>query len=148
MSETLINNPFIDLLGVQIEHWEDGYVRARLNLQADHQNRSGVIHGGILTTLLDHVGSFSGLYCTTPGHARFCVTLSLTCNFVGQSKSGSIVAAGRRTAGGRNIYFAQSEILDLAGSVLATGTSVHRYRKGSENPQGVPVNLSGPTLSS
>jgi uncharacterized protein (TIGR00369 family) len=148
MSETLINNPFIDLLGVQIEHWDDGYVRARLNLQADHHNRSRVVHGGILTTLLDHVGSFSGLYCTTPGHARFCVTLSLTCNFVGQSKSGSIVAAGRRTAGGRNIYFAQSEILDLAGSVLATGTSVHRYRKGSENPQGVPVNLSDPTLSS
>jgi acyl-coenzyme A thioesterase PaaI-like protein len=25
-----------------------------------------VVHGGILTTLLDHVGSFSGLYCTTP----------------------------------------------------------------------------------
>jgi uncharacterized protein (TIGR00369 family) len=148
MSETLINNPFIDLLGVQIEHWDDGYVRARLNLQADHHNRSRVVHGGILTTLLDHVGSFSGLYCTTPDHARFCVTLSLTCNFVGQSKSGSIVAAGRRTAGGRNIYFAQSEILDLAGSVLATGTSVHRYRKGSENPQGVPVNLSDPTLSS
>jgi len=66
MSESLINNPFIDLLGVQHEHWEDGYIRTRLDLRPDHQNRSGVVHGGILTTLLDHVGSFSGLYCTTP----------------------------------------------------------------------------------
>ena len=142
MSEFLINNPLIDLLGVQLEHWEDGYVRTHLDLRPDHQNRSGVVHGGILTTLLDHVGSFSGLYCTTPAHARFCVTLSLTSNFVGQSKSGSIVAVGRRTAGGRNIYFAHSEIVDLSGSVLATGTSVHRYRRGSENPQGVPITSS------
>jgi uncharacterized protein (TIGR00369 family) len=148
MSESPITNPFIDLLGVQIEHWEDGYVRTRLDLRPEHQNRSGVVHGGILTTLLDHVGSFSGLYCTAPAHARFCVTLSLTCNFVGQSKSGSIVAVGRRTAGGRNIYFAQSEIVDLSGSVLATGTSIHRYRKGSETPHGVPIGLSDPNLSS
>jgi uncharacterized protein (TIGR00369 family) len=148
MSESLIANPFIDLLGVRFEHWEEGYVRTRLDLRPDHQNRSGVVHGGILTSLLDHVGSFSGLYCATPGRARFCVTLSLTCNFVGQSKSGGIVAVGRRTAGGRNIYFAQSEILDLDGLVLATGTSVHRYRKGSEDPQGVPVKPSDPYPSS
>ena len=31
MSETLINNPFIDLLGVQLEHWEGGYIRTRLD---------------------------------------------------------------------------------------------------------------------
>jgi uncharacterized protein (TIGR00369 family) len=148
MSESLIANPFIDLLGVQLEQWEDGYVRTRLDLRSDHQNRSGVLHGGILTTLLDHVGSFSGLYCAPPGRARFCVTLSLTCNFVGQSKSGSVLAVGRRTAGGRNIYFAQSEVLDSNGLVLATGTSVHRYRKGSEDPQGVLADLSDPHPSS
>jgi uncharacterized protein (TIGR00369 family) len=139
MSETFITNPFVDWLGIRLEHWEDGYVRVRLDAGPDHQNRSGVVHGGILTTLLDHVGSFSGLYCPTLNHARFCVTLSLTSNFVGQTKSGSLMAVGRRTAGGRNIYFAQSEVIDLSGTVLATGTSVHRYRKGSDEPQGVPV---------
>ena len=139
MSETLITSPFTDWLGIRLEHWEDGYVRVRLDTGRDHQNRSGVVHGGILTTLLDHVGSFSGLYCPTPNRARFCVTLSLTSNFVGQTKSGSLVAVGRRTAGGRNIYFAQSEVSDASGTLLATGTSVHRYRKGSDDPQGVPV---------
>jgi uncharacterized protein (TIGR00369 family) len=143
MSETLIASPFTDWLGIRLEHWEDGYVRVRLDTARDHQNRSAVVHGGILTTLLDHVGSFSGLYCPTPNHARFCVTLSLTSNFVGQTKSGSLMAVGRKTAGGRNIYFAQSEVTDLSATVLATGTSVHRYRKGSDDPRGVPVRVQG-----
>ena len=147
MLGSVITNPFTDLLGVQLEHWEDSYVRVRLDVRSDLHNRSGVVHGGVVTTLLDHVGSFSGLYCTRPGHARFCVTLSLTCNFVGQTKGGSLLAIGRKTAGGRNIYFANSEVRDLDGTVLATGTSVHRYRKGSDDPQGVPVNLSHSRMS-
>jgi uncharacterized protein (TIGR00369 family) len=142
MLESVIANPFTDLLGIQLEQWEENFVQVCLAVRPDHQNRSGVVHGGIVTTLLDHVGSFSGLYCTHPGHARFCVTLSLTCNFVGQARSGRLVAIGRRTAGGRNIYFAQSEVRDLDGTVLGTGTSVHRYRKGSDDPRGVPINQS------
>jgi uncharacterized protein (TIGR00369 family) len=119
------------------------YVRISLVLRPEHLNRAGVVHGGLLATLLDHGGGACGLYCPVPGNARYGMTLSLTCNFVAQTNTGVLTTIGRRTAGGRKIYFAQTEVLGADGVVIASGTSVHRFRGGSESPEGVPARTSG-----
>jgi uncharacterized protein (TIGR00369 family) len=131
-------SPFLEMLGTRVEEWRDGYVRIVLDLKPHHLNRAGVVHGGVLATLLDHAGGFCGLYCTKPGNRRYGMTLSLTTNFIAQSRGGRLTAIGQRTTAGRRIYFTQTEVRDEAGTVLATGTSVHRFRSGSESPEGVP----------
>ena len=141
MSQTqhVIESPFLEMLGTKIEEWRDGYARISLVLRPEHLNRAGVVHGGLLATLLDHGGGVCGLYCAVPGHARYGMTLSLTCNFIAQTNTGVLTTIGRRTAGGRKIYFAQTEVLDANGTAIASGTSVHRFRGGSESPEGVPM---------
>lgn len=64
--------------------------------------------------------------------------MSLTTNFIGQASSGVITASGRMTSGGRKIYFAYAEIHNDQGKLIASGSGVHRYRTGSEKPEGVP----------
>ena len=132
-------SPFLNLLGTSVEEWRDGYARISLSIQPEHLNRAGVIHGGVLATLLDHGGGFCGLYCITPGNRRYGMTLSLSCNFVGQSKTGKVFVIGNRTSSGRRIYFSDTEVRTEEGVLLATGSSVHRYRNGSEDPAGVPA---------
>jgi uncharacterized protein (TIGR00369 family) len=126
------NSPFLELLDTTLDEWRDGYVRLGLVLKPFHLNRSGVVHGGVLATLLDHAGGFSGLYTDVPGKRRLGMTLSLTSNYIAQSRAGTLVIVGERVSGGRKIYYSRSEVRTDAGVLLANGTGVYRYRSGSE----------------
>jgi uncharacterized protein (TIGR00369 family) len=132
-------SPFLSYVDTALEEWRDGYVRIGLTLRPHHLNRAGVVHGGVLATLLDHAGGFCGLYCTVPGNRRYGMTLSLTSNFLAQSRSGKLTAIGERVTAGKKIYFSKMEIGTDTGVIVATGSSVHRYRSGAENPEGIPA---------
>ncbi len=131
-------SPFLDLIGTEVEEWRDGYARIGVTLRPELLNRAGVPHGGLIATLLDHASSFCGLYCTQPGNRRYGMTLSLSCDFIGQSDGGRLTAVGLMTRAGRSVYFSSAEVHDDQGKLLGRSTSVHRYRTGSEDPRGVP----------
>lgn len=133
------DSPFLHYLNPTIEEWRDGYARISLVLRHELLNRSGVVHGGVLASMLDHAGGICGLYCTVPGNKRYGVTLSLNANYVAQSRSGRLIVTGERQSGGRKIYFGNSMIRTESGALVATGSGVYRYRSGSESPEGVPA---------
>lgn len=130
---------FHDLLGIEMIEWRDGFVRAALTLTARHLNRSKILHGGVLLTMMDEIGAMAGVWCGVPGHERSSVTVDLTAHFTGQSREGRIFGTGELVSRGRSIYFTRTEITDPAGRVLAYGTSAHKWRRGSELLEGVPV---------
>ena len=127
------------LLDLHVVEWADGFARSEMVLQPHHLNASGVVHGGVLMTVLDSVSGRCGLYCNMPGHRRYGMTVTMTCNFVGQSKAGKLICTARRTAGGSRTYFTAVEIHTDKGDLVATGSGVHRYRSGSEKIDGVPL---------
>ncbi|WP_229729345.1 PaaI family thioesterase [Agaricicola taiwanensis] len=129
---------FLEFVGTQLEEWRDGYVRISLELKPHHLNRAGVVHGGLLSTLMDHAGGFCGLWCSVPGNRRVGMTLSMTCNFIAQSKTGVLTAVGERVRGGGKIYFSKTAVYTADGLLVATSTNVHRYRSGSESVEGTP----------
>jgi len=133
------DSPFLRMIGVRLVEWRDGFARIKAEIQPHLLNRSGVIQGGVLATLLDNAGGICGMWCSVPGNKRYGMTLSLTANYVGQAKSGVVFATGTRTAGGRKIFFADSEVRTEGGLLLAKGSGVFRYRSGSESAEGVPA---------
>lgn len=132
-------SPFHDLIGFRLVEWREDFARGQLEVKEEHLNRSGVIHGGVVLSLLDQASGFSGLYCTVPGNARYAVTVSLTTNFSGQCSEGVIEAIGEKVGGGRSIYFTRARLFGPDGSVLGMSQGVHRYRSGSGEPEGVPA---------
>lgn len=134
---------FGQLLGFRVVEWRDGYVRMEMDIRPEHLNRSGVLHGGIVSALLDTACGYAGTWCTKKGNVRWAVTVSLTTNFTGQAKGGTITTIGRKRGGGRKIYFASAEVQDANGQVLGFGDSVQRYRSGSEDPEGIPYRPPG-----
>ena len=134
-----IDSPFNQLLGFRITEWRDDEVVLELALQQQHLNRSGVVHGGVLATLIDAGGGFAGCYCPVPGNARRALSLSVTTQFTGQTKAGTIRAVGRKRAGGRKVFFASVEVFSEQGDLIALGEGTYRYRSGSETPQGTPL---------
>jgi uncharacterized protein (TIGR00369 family) len=130
---------FQQAMRYRLAEWEPEHAVLTLEILPRHLNRSGVVHGGVLATLLDTVGGFAGTYCTVPGNKRGAVTLSLTTTFLSQSSSGTLRAVGRRRGGGRKIFMVTCEVFDDQDKLIAIGEGTYRYRSGGENPEGVPV---------
>jgi uncharacterized protein (TIGR00369 family) len=114
-------------LGLRIAEWRTDFARLELTLEDWHLNRSGVVHGGVLATMLDATLGFSGIYTGVPGRARRAVTLTMTTSYLGQVKSGVLSCVARRRGGGKTIYMATGEVLDDAGALIALGEGTFRY---------------------
>lgn len=131
-------SPFHGLLGIEMQHWEEGLARLVCTPGPQHANRSGIVHGGVMLSLIDQAAAYAGLWCSVPGNIRRAVTLDLDCRFTGQVAQGRLVAEGRVVTRGRNIFFCRTEVFDAAGTLVAFGASTHRWRAGSETAEGQP----------
>lgn len=142
MSRTDLSDPpppYHELLGIRLIEWRDGFARVVCDAGPQHMNRSGIVHGGVMLSLIDQAAAFAGLWCSVPGNLRKAVTIDLDCRFTGQVSGGEIVAEGKVVSRGRNIFFARTEVFDAAGRMVAFGASTHRWRKGSESVEGNPA---------
>ncbi len=141
MNELLNGEPpsgYQELLGYRLSRWEEGSADLTLRVDARHLNRAGVVHGGVLTSLLDTVSGFSATYCPHEGRVRRVVTLSLSTSFLGQARDGTLIATGRLRGGGRKIVGVAAEIRHAGtGALLATSEGMFKYRPGCEKPEGV-----------
>lgn len=123
---------FQDFLGIRVVDWKPDQVTLELTVEPHHLNRSGIVHGGVLSTLLDVATSFSGLYCEAPDQLRKAMTLSLTTTFVASAKGATLRATGRLEGGGRSTYMASGKVFDGEGNLVAMGEGTFRRRRGSE----------------
>ncbi len=126
------------LLGMYICEWRDDYAVVELDIGEQHLNRSGIVHGGVLTSLLDTALSLAGLYCPVPGHVRKGMTLSLTSTFIAPARGGVLRAVGRRRGGGRATFMASGEVLDAEDNIVAMGEGTFRIRRDSQSSAGEP----------
>lgn len=131
---------FAQSVGYRLETWDEGRAEVVLDIAPRHLNRSGVMHGGVLTTLIDTACGFAGCHCTVPGNARRAMTLQLTTQFLAPALEGMhVTAAAHVVGGGRSVFFAACEVRASDGTVLGRGEGVFKYRRGSESPEGQPI---------
>jgi len=103
-------------------------MRARCWLDVDerHLNRTGVIHGGIIATLLDSIsGVTASLTVDASGRQPF-VTLSFTTHFLAPGRAGRVEATARVVGGGRSTLFIDGELKHADGTLIATSTGVFK----------------------
>jgi len=116
-------------LGYRLTEWRTDFARVELPLTPVLMNRQGLPHGGMHATLLDTAMGFAGCYTGDPERAQMALTLSLTVNYLGQARGALLIAEARRTGGGKSTYFAEGEVRDETGALIATGSGVFRYRR-------------------
>jgi len=125
--------PFAEVLGYRLDDWAEDRAVVTLEVGERHMNRSGVIHGGVLTTLIDTACGFAGCYRPPPQPGRRAITLALTTQFIGPVPVGARLAAtARRMGGGRQVFFSHCELRDQDGRLVATGDGTFRYRREAD----------------
>ena len=134
MSNTLLvpavsayaHGPFQDMVGYQLGTDEQGRIYAKLPIRPDHLNLHGVLHGGVLLTLLDAIGG--RVLKAADDRIQSVVTISLSADFIRPVGSGTLYATGKVDKVGKTIAYASVKITldDLAGEVVAQGHSSWR----------------------
>jgi uncharacterized protein (TIGR00369 family) len=119
---------FNAILGFRMTEWRTDFAKLEADIQEPHLNRSGLIHGGVLATILDATLGYAGIYpLEEGGPPRRAVTLTLTTTFIGQAKEGMIVCTAERRGGGKSVFMATGEVRDGTGNLLAIAEGTYRY---------------------
>lgn len=113
-------------LGFRLTEWADGYAKLELDLTEKHLNRSGILHGGVVATIIDAVGGYCGVWVPEGAEKKRALTLSLTTSFMGTTKEGRIYATAKRRGGGRSVFFASCEVYSPDGTLIAMGEGTYK----------------------
>jgi uncharacterized protein (TIGR00369 family) len=113
-------------LGIRIAEWESGRCVIELDIEDRHLNRAGVVHGGVISSLIDAVTSHAGNFAEDQSQRRRSVTISMSLQFVSQANPGTLRAVGTRTGGGKRVFFARGEIFGEDGALVACGDMTGR----------------------
>ena len=108
---------FTDDMGIEMLGLIDGAFTLALDLTPKHMSRASRAHGGVLFTLLDTALGRSVLAQLPEG--RGCATVEIKINYFRPVQSGRIIARGRLRELTRSLGYAEGEIVNDAGKVLA-----------------------------
>jgi len=110
--------PFNQYLGIRVDRMEQGEALAALDLAPHHTNNRGVVHGGVLASLLDSV--MGAAVISSIPKEWWCATTALTIQFLAGAREGTLVASASVLRRGRNIAFVRGEAKDTEGRLVAT----------------------------
>jgi len=131
--------PFNEYLGTEIVRRDDGEIEVRLELKPHHLNQRGVAHGGVVTSVLD--SALGAAVIDSMPREWWCATTSLTTQFIGGAREGTVVANGRVVRRGSNIAFATGELRGGGGKLVATASGTWHlwsYKPGAPTPGSGP----------
>lgn len=117
-----------------------------LEIGPAHLNRMGLLHGGFVSMLLDNGCGVAVRHALGDIDASV-MTVTLTVNFISAASSGTVVATGRVTGGGRRLKFAEAELRHQSGRLLATATATFKVpaRDEAENEGQIEGQIEGKT---
>ena len=105
-----------------------GYVRASFVAGDNFINRGGRVFGGFLSAMLDTLcGHATRLTHREPGTPQ--VTLELKTSFIGRADKGILIGEGWVRQRGKSIAFAEAELRNEAGELVAKGSATLKVGK-------------------
>ena len=123
MEGELPRPPIMDTLGMTGFHAEPGRVVVEMPAETFHYNPLGVVHGGVISTLLDTAAGCSVHSTLAVGETY--TSLDLTVKFLRPvtADSGLLTCEGSVLQRGRRTALAQAELTDARGKLVAHAIS-------------------------
>ncbi len=115
--------PIAKLMQMGVTALEEGRVEFTCDLDESVYNPIGVVHGGLVCTMLDTVAGCA-VHTTLPAGVGYTsIELKVSYLRAVHVGSGPLTAIGRVVKPGRRVAFADGEVLDAAGRTVATASS-------------------------
>ena len=111
---------FTGYCGIVIDGVTDGVCRAHVDLQPQHLNPRGFVHGGLLCTLMDVAAGSAAILAHDP--PRMMVTQSAEVHYLRPCSGGTLTAEARVLKAGRSVAVVSVEVKDEAEKLVSAGT--------------------------
>ena len=136
LMEAVNTSPFPRHLSMRIAQVEMDQAAVTMNLQPEHMQLYGIVHGGALATLID-TATFWAVFMRLPEECGL-VNVDLKLNYLRPGLNGLITAKGTCLHAGRSISYAEAKVRDADHNLLAHGTSTLKALPGKGIDIGVP----------
>jgi acyl-CoA thioesterase len=131
---TIPPGPFARLVGLACQEMGGGAARFSLAIRPDHLNPHGVVHGGVLSTLVDTAMGAALTSRLEPGER--CTTLELKINYVAPAADGTLRCEARVVERTRRVAVLEARVHDAAGRLLALATGSFYIAPRGPAPEG------------
>ena len=128
------HNPFVQLVGIEIEEVGQDCSRLRLAIRPECLNPHGLVHGGALFTLADNAAG-----CAASTDGRTYVTQASDIHFLHTVASGSVLAEAQVKHRGRSTVLVEVSLRGEDDRLLATASFSYFCVNGSEIEHNSPV---------
>jgi uncharacterized protein (TIGR00369 family) len=119
----LVNrSPYFDLLSMKIIEVGAGFSKLEIDLAPKHLQPFGFVHGGVFASIID-AASFWALFYEIDDPDTGATTVDLKLNYLAPAAAGKLIAKGRQIKLGRTLGYADAEVTDAEGRILAHGSS-------------------------
>jgi uncharacterized protein (TIGR00369 family) len=135
VKESVHRSPYPHLIGLTIDALELDSCVIGLQLDERHLQPYGIVHGGVLATLIDTATFWAG-FLRLPEDAGL-VNVDLKLNYLKAVARGHLRTEGRCLRAGRQISYAEARVIDATGELIAHGTSTMMAMPGKGLKLGV-----------
>jgi len=115
--------PFGKLLGLKLESIKPGEATLSLEIRDDFMQNNGVVHGGVIASLIDSATAFSIIPLL--GKDERITTVDLTINYLRPLVSGTIKATARVLREGGRVIVTSADVFDPVGNLASTALSTY-----------------------
>jgi uncharacterized protein (TIGR00369 family) len=131
--ERFRSSEFARWMGITLVGLDVGESELRLDLEKHHLNPGGIVHGGVLATLLD--ASIGLALRSKIGMTTDHVTIELDVHYLSPARTGALIGRGRAVRVGGRVSYGEADVFGDDGKLLAKGTAtflvVQARRPGS-----------------
>jgi uncharacterized protein (TIGR00369 family) len=120
------------LVGARLDRVAPDEVDVSLDVDSRHLNLSGSLHGGMIATLADTATGLA--YRTGLDEGSSALTSSLSVTFLRPGGIGVITAKGRVVKRGSRFGYAEADVVDGDGTLLARATTTFTVLAAAPNP--------------
>jgi uncharacterized protein (TIGR00369 family) len=115
---------FPQFLGIEVEELRQDYARMRLPYRPEFRQPAGVVHGGVIASIIDTVVVPAVGSGYDAPHQLFTVDFQL--RFLAAVVDDDLVAEGWVSQRGRRIVFCDAEVRGGSGTLAATATLTYK----------------------
>lgn len=123
LKNKFLNEPYVQLLGLQLEELREGYAQIRMKLKSDFHNIFQVTHGGAIFSLIDEAFEMA---CNS--HLEDAMAMSLMVNYLKPATTGTLTASCYEIALTRKTGLYDIEVRNEEGEIVALARALS-YRK-------------------
>lgn len=113
-----VTEGFDGLYGLEVTGWEDGFVRATVEVRDELKQSAGLIHGGLYASIAESLASMATFFAVRDD-GRTAMGMSNQTNFLRPITHGSVHAEARARHRGRTTWVWEVDFTDDDGRLCA-----------------------------